>query len=223
MVGIIAAMPEEMNAIKEYMSEIKVENEFFIGTIGKNECILTTCGIGKVNAARMTQMLISKYHPEAIINIGVAGGISDRVKIGDIVIGEKLVQYDFDLTAFGRELGEISDEIGKYIFSDLKLVEKANSVLKETSKIKAIRGIIGSGDKFVTETEKSKEINRIFNADCVEMEGASIAQVCFLDNVPFIVIRSISDSINDNNKIDFDKFVVESAKKAATFVYEFLK
>ncbi len=226
MVGIIAAMSEEMEAIKQYMENIKVEkefeNEFFVGKIGKTECVLTTCGIGKVNAARSTQLLICRYNPECIINVGVAGGIDNNIKIGDIVIGERFVQYDFDLTAFGRELGELPGDIGKYIYSDSKLLEKAENILINNSEQKAIVGTIASGDKFVTETEKSKEIYKSFDSSCVDMEGAAIAQVCFIDKVPFIAIRSISDSVNDMNKIDYEKFMPEAARKASDFVKEFL-
>lgn len=226
MIGIIAAMSEEMVEIKKHMKNISIEkefeNEFFIGNIGKTECVLTTCGIGKVNAARSTQLLICKYRPEYIINVGVAGGIDNSIKIGDIVIGEKFVQYDFDLTAFGKELGELPNNIGKYIYSDSELLNKAKRILAKLSDQKAVVGTIASGDRFVTETEKSNEINQIFGAACVEMEGASVAHVCFLDKIPFIVIRSISDSINDMNKIDYDKFMPIAATKAAEFIKEFL-
>lgn len=226
MVGIIVAMQEELEAIKKYMknvsAQIKYENQFFMGEIGKTECILTTCGIGKVNAARTTQILIDNYNPSFIINIGVAGGISDRIRIGDIVIGEKLVQYDFDLTAFGREKGEISDLIGKFIYSDKDLLAKAQKQLLKVNTINAIKGTIASGDRFVTQIDLSRDINKQFGADCVEMEGASIAQVCFLDKVPFIVIRSISDSPNENNKIDFDTFLNIATKNVAEFVNDFL-
>ena len=227
MVGIVAAIKEELESIKEYMSNIREENEFgnifYIGKIGNSECVLTLCGVGKVNAARSTQMLIGKYNPDYIINVGVAGGISNRIKIGDIVIAEKLVQYDFDTTAFGDKLGELPGGIGVFLNCDSKLVKKAENVINRLSNLHSIIGTVATGDRFVTETDRSKEINSIFDADCVEMEGASIAQVCYLDKIPFIVIRSISDSINDNNKIDFETFAKSSAENAATFVNEFLK
>lgn len=227
MIGIIVAMNEEIDAIKEYMenikTEVKYENEFFIGDIGKSKCILTVCGVGKVNAARTTQILIDCYNPEFIINIGVAGGISSRVNIGDIVVGEKLVQYDFDLTAFGREKGEISDKVGKFICSDSELVNKTEDIFN-SKKVgyNAVKGTIASGDRFVTEIDLSKNINSEFGADCVEMEGASIAQVCFLDQVPFIVIRSISDSPNEKNEIDHEDFLQMASKNVAEFVCKLL-
>lgn len=227
MIGIIVAMNEELEEIKKYMKNIetksKFENEFFIGDIGKNKCVLTVCGIGKVNAARTTQILIDYYNPEFIINIGVAGGISSRVNIGDVVVGEKLVQYDFNLTAFGREKGEISDKIGKFIYSDFKLVEKAENIFNENKlEFEIVKGTIASGDQFVTEIDLSKSICDEFEADCVEMEGASIAQVCFLDKVPFIVIRSISDSPNEKNRLDFEEFLQMASKNVADFIFKLL-
>lgn len=227
MIGIIVAMKEELSSIKKYMKNERIEkvyeNEFYIGDIEKNTCVLTVCGVGKVNAARTTQILIDNYKPDYIINIGVAGGINDELRIGDIVIGEKLVQYDFDLTAFGREKGEISDNIGKFIYSENNLLKKAEKTLWNNSKINVRKGIIASGDRFVTNKDLSKKIKDEFNADCVEMEGAAIAQVCFLDKVPFIVIRSISDSPNENNKVDFETFLKIATENVAEFIMNFIE
>ena len=226
MVGIIVAVNEELESLKKVMDSVIEEeyfdNKFYIGEIGKKKCALTICGVGKVNAARSTQIMIDKFSPEFIINSGVAGGISDRVKIGDIVIGQKLVQHDFDLTAFGREKGEISNRVGKYIYSNEDLAVKAYIELSNSKELNGVMGTIASGDIFVTETNMSKKINTKFEADCCEMEGAAIAQVCFLDKVPFVVFRSISDSPNDNNKIDYDKFVGPASEKIAKFVKDFL-
>ena len=226
MIGIIVAVTEELEAIKEIMTDVKeksiFESQFYEGKIGKKSVVLSLCGVGKVNAARMTQIMIDNYSPDFIINSGVAGGISDRVKIGDIVIGQRLVQHDFDLTAFGREKGEISGRVGKFINSNDDLVVKAYITLTNDSQLNGVIGTIASGDIFVTAPDMSKKINSKFEADCCEMEGAAIAQVCFLDSVPFIVVRSISDSPNDNNKIDYEEFVGIASKKVARFVEEFL-
>ena len=226
MIGIIVAVTEELEAIKGIMTDVKenkiFENQFYEGNIGKKEVVVSLCGVGKVNAARMTQIMIDKYSPEFIINSGVAGGISDKVKIGDIVIGQRLVQHDFDLTAFGREKGEISNRVGKFINSNDDLVVKAYITLTNDKELNGVIGTIASGDIFVTAPDMSKKINSKFEADCCEMEGAAIAQVCFLDNVPFIVVRSISDAPNDNNKVDYESFVGVASQKVARFVKEFL-
>ncbi len=222
MIGIIVAELEELDAIKELMTNTKevskFNTKFCIGNINDKETVVALCGVGKVNAARTTQLMIDSFSPEYIINSGVAGGISNRVKIGDLVIGDKLVQHDFDLTAFGREKGTISDAIGKFIYSDIILVEKAKRELQNSSSLNGVVGTIASGDIFVTDTLMSKKINTKFDADCCEMEGAAIAQVCFLDGTPFIVVRSISDTPNEKNKIDFETFVKIASEKVAKFV-----
>ena len=226
MVGIICAEPRELDAIKDYMKgslvEEKYGNKFYIGDVGNRRFVMTLCGTGKVNAARTAQILIDNYKPDYIINCGVAGGINNVVKIGDIVVGEKLVQHDFDTTAFGREKGEISN-IGKFFYSDKALVEKAYNIILGDETINGLVGTIASGDQFITDPEISKWINQEFNADCCEMEGAAIAQVCYLDKVPFIVIRSISDTPNGNNKVDFDTFIESASKTVAKFVFAFVK
>lgn len=221
-IGVIVAMQEEMLAIKKYIKDIDEECvlgvTFYKGKIEEINIILVECGIGKVNAARTTQMLIDNYKVDCIINIGVAGGVSSRIKVGDIVIGKYLVQHDFDITAFGHELGYITG-VGKEIYSDNRLVEVFDKGLDKLE-ISAVIGGIASGDIFCTDTSMSVSIQKQFNVDCVEMEGASIAQVCFLSNVPFLILRSISDVVNGTNEIDFDKFLVSSSNVVSKLLYE---
>ena len=227
-IGIIAAMNEEMQEIKKIMNDIKIEKEydlnFFIGKICEKRVVLVECGVGKVNAARVTQIMIDNFHIETIINVGSAGALNPLLNIGDIVIGEKLIQHDFDITAFGHDKGYITG-VGDYISSDSQLIEKIknsiNNISNEEYKIKV--GIIASGDIFCTAVEMKDKIYAKFNADCVEMEGAAIAQVCYLDKIPFIIIRSISDSPNGKNAIVFDEFVKLAAKRCADILLEFLK
>lgn len=227
MIGIIVAEPKELDAVKNYMKNIIVEEkyglQFHVGDIGNRRFVVTLCGMGKVNAARTTQSLIDNYNPDYVINCGVAGGLSDVVKIGDIVVGEKLVQYDYDITAFGRELGEISNIVGRYIHSDKTLVEKAYGVIVRDDSISGLVGTIATADRFVTDPNESKRISVEFGADCCEMEGAAVAQVCYLDNIPFIVIRSISDIPNNDNKVDYDEFIKIAADNVARFIVELVK
>ena len=228
MYGIIAAMQEEMKEIKKIMQNIEnkeiYELNFFKGTINDKNVVLVEAGVGKVNAARVTQILIDNFKVEGIINVGSAGSCNDELEIGDIVIGKKLVQHDFDITAFGHDKGYITG-VGDYISSDSQLIEKIknsiNNIANEEYKIKV--GIIASGDIFCTAVEMKDKIYSKFNADCVEMEGAAIAQVCYLDKIPFIIIRSISDSPNGKNAIVFDEFVKLAAKRCADILLEFLK
>lgn len=220
-VGIIFAMKEEMDALKEYLN-ITCEYEFYDlkfyeGNINSVTCVLVECGVGKVNAARTTQVLIDKMNVDYVFNIGVAGGISKELNVLDIVIGEKLVQHDFDITAFNHEKGYIPN-IGVYIESEPKLVALARKTNIENVKV----GNIASGDIFCTLESMSIKINNKFNALAVEMEGASVAQVCYLCKVPFLVIRSISDIPGNNNVISYEEFLIKSSKKVADLMNEIL-
>ena len=223
-IGLIVAMKEELNAALE---EFEVVNEFkifdmtFYECKSKNKtCILVQCGVGKVNAARCAQILIDKLEIDCIINIGVAGSVSKDVNIYDVVVGEKLVQHDFDLKIFDHKRGHIPN-VGIYMDCDPYLVKLAKDI-KIDSKVHL--GTVASGDIFVTELSMGEKINKKFNALCVEMEGAAIAQACYLSNVPFLVIRSISDSPNKdaNNHINFDEFVEERSKVSVHFLKQLL-
>ena len=226
--GIIAAMEEEMREIKLKMTEILEEKihelTFLKGKINNTKVVLVQCGVGKVNAARVTQILIDKFNVSGIINVGSAGAANDELDIGDIVIGDKLVQHDFDITAFGHEKGYIS-EFGVYVESDKKLIDKMKNILERIShnEFKIKIGTIASGDIFCTEQKMKDKIRQKFDAEAIEMEGAAIAQVCKLNNIPFIVIRSISDSPNGNNNITFDKFLELASKRCADILEEYLK
>lgn len=227
-VGIVLAMKEELESLRKYLKNEEKMNifnlEFYSGMIGNTNCVLVECGVGKVNAARTTQVLIDNLKVDTIINIGVAGGISDDLKIGDIVIGEKLVQHDFDITSFGHEKGYISG-VGKYLNSDEKLINRVEKVAKDNNfqKFNILKGVIASGDIFCTDKKMTEKIHQKFNALCVEMEGASIAQVCFLCKIPFIVLRSISDTPNGNNTIDFNEFLNQSSDIVAKLLLKVLE
>lgn len=213
-IGIITATKEEITAIKAYIVNSRVDkifNLYFInGMIGKNEVIVCESGVGKVNASRTTQLLIDNYDVDYVINIGVAGALTKKLNIGDIVIGKYLVQHDFDITKFNHEKGYIPG-LGIKIESDKNLLNMFVNNIDSNVTI----GTIATGDIFCTDINMSLKIHDKFNADCVEMEGAAIAQVCYLCTIPFIIIRSISDVVNGANTVDYDKFVVESANKVA--------
>lgn len=220
-VGIIFAMLEELEAFKGYLNFEKeytiFELTFYEGTLHGIHCILVESGVGKVNAARTTQILIDNYKVDYIFNIGVAGGISEKLAVGDIVIGEKLVQHDFDITAFNHEKGYVP-KVGKFVETDTYLLTIADAVIKKMSEVRGFRGIIASGDIFCTEIKMSSKIAQKFNALCVEMEGASIAQVCYLSHVPFLIIRSISDVPNNDNVVTYEEFYKKSCDVVARFM-----
>ena len=237
-VGIIAAMPEEMEAIKSKMintKEVDIFNlKFFEGKIKNQEiyelnfvkckikdkiCVLVKSGVGKVNAARTTQIMIDKFDIDYIINIGSAGSINDDVEYGDIVIGKYVLQHDFDITAFGHEKGYISN-IGVKLESNTKLIKRCEYVIKnmKENNYKCVIGTIATGDIFCTSRKMKDKIRTKFDADCVEMEGAAIAQTAYLSDTPFIIIRSISDSPNEENQIDFNKYLKMAADRCAIFI-----
>lgn len=227
-IGIIVAMQEELEEVLKIMSDIEEKKiygiSFVDGKIEKEKVVVVKSGVGKVNAARTTQILIDKLDVTKVINVGSAGALNPSLNIGDIVIANKLIQHDFDITAFNHKKGYITG-VGDYIYCDENLINKLkkaeNKLGNKAYNIKT--GTIASGDIFCTEINMKNKIYSKFNADCVEMEGAAIAQVCYLDKIPFIVIRSISDSPNGNNAIVFDEFVKLASKRCASILKEFFK
>ena len=223
-IGIIFAMKEELEATLkelEFVKKYKIYDlNFYECRYSDKVCILTECGIGKVNAARCTQILIDKENGDCIFNVGVAGSVTKDVSICDVVIADKLVHHDFNLVSFNHERGYIPN-IGMYINCDDYLVKLAQEVSIDN---KTHVGVIASGDIFVSEAIMGEKIYSKFKALCVEMEGAAIAQTCYLSKIPFLVIRSISDSPNKeaNNNITFDEFLEESSNVAANFLMQLL-
>lgn len=219
MIAIIVAEEKELNAVKEIMESIEeinmYEKIFYKGLIENKNVVVVKSNVGKVNSARVCQILIDKFNPCLVINVGTAGSVDNRLEIGDVVVANTLVQYDFDVTPFGRKLGEI-ENIGECI--------KVNdNLLSLFDDMDVTIGCIASGDKFIIDIEEKNNIRNIFNALCIEMEGASIAQVCYLDNVPFLVVRSITDKKDGSSKVDFEEFLELSSKKASNMLKEILK
>ena len=223
-IGIIFAMQEELIELKKYLhinDEKKIYDLiFYEATLNNQNIILTESGIGKTNAARTTQILIDYYKPEAIFNIGVAGGIAKNLKVGDIIISTSLVQHDFDITAFNHSKGYIPN-IGNNIPIDNNLLNTTKTIL-DTNNISYKEGIIATGDIFCTKESMATKINTQFNALCVEMEGASIAQTAYLSKTPCLVIRSISDCPDNNNKVTYEEFLETSSNKVAQIMYAIL-
>lgn len=224
-IGIIGAMDCEVSELKqklENLEEIKHGNlQINLGTFYGHKIVLVKSGIGKVNAALCTQYIIDKFNPDYIINTGIAGGIAENLKVGEMVIGEKLVQYDFDVTAFGYAKGYLCTGIESdkptYFNSDEGLMAKLERISDE--KVKIHKGIIASGDSFISDLERKKEIHNLFNATAVEMEGCAIAQTSNANNIPFVVIRAISD-LADNNATESYTFSEDEIAKVSSSVVE---
>ena len=227
-IGIIVAMEEEAEAIAELMKDVSKEEVYNLtfckGKIHNQRCILVQSGIGKVNAARTTQIMIDKYKVDTVINVGASGSINGLLNIGDVLIGKQVVQHDFDITAFGHSRGFITG-IGNFIECDPTFIENIQKLLKNNSnsdyKIKL--GIIATGDIFCEDVSIKDKIRANFDADVVDMECAAIGQVCYLDNIPFSVIRTISDTPNGNNASTFDDNLESASKRCANILNKYLK
>lgn len=210
-IGIIGAMDEEVRILKEEMTIetriLKGKTEFFSGKLWDKDAVVVTCGIGKVNAAVCTQILIDDFKVHKVINVGVAGGIGEDIVPGDVVIAENLVQHDMDTTAFGDKYGQIP-RLDTFDFKcDPELIEAAKKACSKIESHKSFTGRIVTGDQFIADVKKIRWLKDEFNALACEMEGGSIAQVCYLNSIPFVVIRSISDNANTGAHMDFTKFV----------------
>ncbi len=226
-IGIIVAMDEEREEILNIMTDVEVEQiynlRFLKGKIQGKECILIKSGIGKVNAARTAQVMISKYDLQYIINIGVGGAINPLLNVGDVLIGKNVIQHDFDITAFGHSKGYITG-VGDRVECTVELVEEFEQMIQampeRNYKIKI--GTIATGDIFCTEFWMKDKIRAKFDADVVDMECGAIAQVCYLDNVPFAAIRAISDTPNGQNARIFDNNIKFASRRCSNILKEFL-
>lgn len=225
--GIIAAMSEELEILLKDMDledkKIKANMTFNKGKLWGKDVVAVVCGIGKVNAAICTQILASEYNVDKVINVGVAGGIGKEIYPGDIVIADNLVEHDMDTTAFGDPHGQIPRMDTFDFKADKELVELATKACESLTDIKSYVGRIVSGDQFIASVEKVQYLEKEFNALSCEMEGASIAHVCYSNNIPFVIIRSISDNANNGAHIDFEKFTPVAVKNSTSIIKEMIK
>lgn len=226
MIGIICAMALEANAITDTIENRKIKNisgvDFVSGTIGGRETVVAVCGVGKVFAAICAEAMILEYHPDAIINSGVAGSLCRSIKIGDIVIAESVVQHDMDTSPLGDPKGLISGINIINIPCDKAVAEYLKNCCDSLG-IKNFGGVIATGDVFMSNEENKKEVADRFNAKACEMEGASVGQVCYVNKVPFCVLRAISDNADDGAEITYETFAAESAKKTHAVIDKFIR
>lgn len=219
MVGIIGAMSVEVDDLKACMSDVSVQIisgiEFYKGSIHGVDCVVARCGVGKVYAAVCAQTMILQYHTNIVINTGVAGGIGADIHIGDVVISSGLVQYDMDTSAIGDEVGLISGMNIVTIPATKTLVDLVVKVAQTVYDGKVHVGVIATGDQFICDAKKLNSIAARFQASACEMEGGSIAHVCYINHVDFVVIRAISDNANDEASVDYMQFSKEAAQKSA--------
>lgn len=225
MIGVIGAMHIEVETIKSLMENKTAEKiggiEFVKGTLHGREIVIAVCGIGKVAAAMCTQIMILKYSPECIINTGVGGSLSTSLAIGDIAVAESLVQHDMDTSPLGDPVGLISGLNLVNIPADKGVAEVLLKGIETLDNVKGMTGVIASGDQFIASNEKKKFITDNFGAIVCEMEGASIAQVCFSNGVPFGVVRAVSDCADGSSHMDYGEFLPVAAANAAKLIEYF--
>jgi len=222
-VGIIGAMEAEVSLLKSRLDIISAKQiagiDFYMGKLSGKNVVVSRCRIGKVNAAICAQILIDMYGVDCVINTGVAGAISHDLDIGDIVISSDLVHHDFDTSGVG-DVKYVNPSMDESFF---KADERLQAVAEKACATalgyqRAYVGRIATGDQFVMEDEIKTRLYDDLGAMCVEMEGAAIAQTCYLNNVPFVVIRSISDKADNSAQMSFEMFVDEAANNSAMVV-----
>lgn len=210
-IGIIGAMAEEVAILKEKMQDTKVSSkagmDFYAGTLEGKQVVIVMSGIGKVNAAVCAQILVDIYEVDAIINTGVAGSLNADINIADIVLSTDAIQHDMDVTNWDYKHGQIPRMETSTFVADQTLVEKAKKVCQEVNpEIQTFLGRIVSGDQFICSKEKKNWLREYFDAQCTEMEGAAIAQACYLNQVPYLIIRAISDKADDSADMAYEEF-----------------
>lgn len=226
--GIIGAMEEEVEILKGKM-EIKDTVEvagmtFYTGTLHDKDVVLVQSGVGKVNMASCTQILADKFNVTALINSGVAGTLDPELNQGDIVISTDAVQHDFDTTACGDPLGEISRLGISYFEADKNLVEIAKKAATNIDGLNIKEGRVASGDQFVAGGAIADRIKENFgNVSAVEMEGAAMAQTAYLNKIPFVIIRAISDKADGSAPLSYEEFLPIAAKNAGSLVEKFVE
>jgi len=219
-IAIMGAMPEEIAPLLDKLDNVSksvyANNTYYEGTYQGKEVVVAYSKIGKVFATLTATMLIERFNCDMLLFSGVAGAISEHLAIGDLIIADGLCQHDLDISAFGHPFGYVPE--GEVcITTDSALRNIAKEVAKEKGLVLK-EGVIATGDQFVANPERKNWIGKTFNAHALEMEGASVAVVCNALNVPFFIMRAISDSADMDAGFDFDKFVESSAKISADFV-----
>lgn len=227
--AVICAMEEELAEIQKLIelplikTIEKASNTYFQYSDSKNNIIAVVSGIGKVNAAITTQVLLDSFAIDAVINVGVAGSLTKDLQFGDVVIASDLVEHDFDITAFGVPLGQIARMDTFSFVSNDELNQKIlNSITLDGSRV--MIGRIVSGDQFIDDAKKAQFLNEQFNALACEMEGAAIAHVCYVNKIPFTVIRALSDMAGQDGLAihSFNDLKYMAANRAALVVKNFL-
>jgi adenosylhomocysteine nucleosidase len=228
MLGIIGAMDEEVSKLKEIMEHVEIKSkasmDFYKGTLSGKEVVVVRSGIGKVNAGICTQILVDEYGVDAVINTGIAGSLNAAIDIGDVVLSTDALQHDMDATGFGYEPGVIPRMETSIFQADESLRNLAKECCERVNPdIKVFCGRVVSGDQFISDKAKKDYILEHFQGYCTEMEGAAIAQAAYLNQIPFLIIRAISDKADDSATEDYPTFEKKAIQHSVNLVSEMVK
>jgi adenosylhomocysteine/aminodeoxyfutalosine nucleosidase len=222
--AIMGAMEEEIAPLLEYFSDVQktsyANNTYYEAKYNNLDVVIAYSKIGKVFSTLTASTMIQKFGCDTLLFSGVAGGINPELKIGDLIVANKLAQHDLDITAFGHPHGFVPGG-SVYVNTDETLKNIALEVAKEQN-IKILEGIIATGDQFVADEKRKEFIESTFDADALEMEGASVAVVCDALKVPCMILRAISDTADMDAGFNFDEFLESSAKNSANFLVKII-
>lgn len=226
-IAVIGAMEEEViilrNQLENKKTEIIANSEFSSGTYGGKDVVLLKSGIGKVNAAMSTTILIERYHPDLIINTGSAGGLNPELNVGDLVISDDVCHHDVDATVFGYAYGQVPQMPAAYQ-ADERLIQVAEEAARSLEGIQVKKGRIASGDSFMSDPDRVQMVAEKFpGLQAVEMEAAAIAQVAYQYGLPFVIIRALSDIAGRESDLSFEQFLQTAALNSANLVIEIIR
>lgn len=228
MLGIIGAMEEEVKKLQDEMKEIEVHEKagmrFVAGKLAGKPVVVVRSGIGKVNAALCTQILVDEYRVEGVINTGIAGSLRAEIDIGDIVLSTDVLQHDVDAAVFGYQPGQIPQMDVRSFPGDERMRRLAAACCRDVNPdIKVYEGRVVSGDQFVSSDEKKEWLCREFSGFCTEMEGAAVGQAAYLNRIPFLVVRAISDKADNSASMDYSEFEAKAIEHTVKLVKAFVK
>lgn len=225
MIGIIGAMDEEVGRLKEVMTDVEISKkagmDFYKGKLQGKDAVVVRSGIGKVNAGICTQILADDFQVDCVVNTGIAGSLNAQIDIGDIVLSSDALQHDMDATGFGYEMSVIPRMPVSVFQADEHLIEVAKQACQKVNPdIKTFVGRVVSGDQFISNKEKKDWLEEQFHGFCTEMEGAAIAQAAYLNGIPFLIIRAISDKADDSAGMDYSVFEAQAIQHSVNLLLE---
>lgn len=226
-IAIIGAMEEEVAVLRENIEEsesvVIANTEYTSGKMFGTDVVLLKSGIGKVNAAMGTTVLLEKFKPDFVINTGSAGGYNPELNVGDIVISTEVRHHDVDVTAFGYEYGQVP-RLPAGFLADKKLVDLASGIAAGIEGVQAGKGLIVTGDVFMSDPDRAEFVRGKFpELQAVEMEAAAIAQVAYQFGVPFVITRALSDIAGKESNVSFEQFLDKAARHSAHIAMEMVK